>query len=224
MGAGTEVSGSRRGPAWVGRYAKPAVFLLCLVPFVLMLWDGARGGLGANPIQELIDRTGLWGLRLLLITLAVTPLRRLPGLGWLIRLRRMLGLYAFFYALLHLAVYLVLNQGLIPALIIADLGRPYILVGYAALALQLPLAATSTDGMMRRLGRRWKRLHTLVYPAAVLAVLHYFILVKIYRLPPLAYAGVLAVLLGYRFVRWYASRRAIRYGNRNTSHRVDEAH
>lgn len=207
MGMAAEARAARSESSdWVSRFAKPAVFALCLVPFAWMLWDGVRGGLGANPIQELINRTGLWALRLLLITLAVTPIRRLPRLGWLIRLRRMLGLYAFFYTVLHLVVYLALNQGFIPALIIADLGRPYILVGYAALALQIPLAATSTDGMMRRLGRRWKRLHTLVYPAAVLAVLHYLILVKIYRQPPLVYAALLGALLGYRLVRRYVRR------------------
>lgn len=187
--------------------AKPLVFVLCLLPALAMLLDAAGGHLGANPIQALIDRSGLWAVRLLLITLAVTPLRRLPRLGWLIRLRRMLGLYAFFYASLHLLVYLVLDQGLMPGLILTDLGRPYILVGYAAVALLIPLAVTSTDGMMRRLGRRWKQLHRLVYVVAVLAVAHYLMLVKLDLRSPLMYAALLAALLGYRAVR-YGVRRA----------------
>ncbi|HYW02967.1 MAG TPA: protein-methionine-sulfoxide reductase heme-binding subunit MsrQ [Gammaproteobacteria bacterium] len=199
-----------RGMDPVRRVAKPVTFVLCLLPALAMVLDAATGHLAVNPIQELINRTGLWAVRLLLVTLAVTPLRRLPRMGWLIRLRRMLGLYAFFYALAHLLVYLVLNQGLVPALILADLGRPYILAGYAAVALLIPLAVTSTDGMMRRLGRRWKRLHRLVYPAAILAVAHYLMLVKLDLRPPLTYAGLLALLLGWRLVR-YAARRLRRH-------------
>lgn len=201
---------ARRHRDWVRWALKPLVFALCALPLLGMVWDTTHGGLGANPIQALINRTGLWSVRLLLITLAVTPLRRLTGTAWPVRLRRMLGLYAFFYAMLHLLVYLALDQALMPALILTDLSRPYILVGYAAVALLIPLAVTSTDGMMRRMGARWKRLHRLVYPAAVLAVLHYLMLTKIALRPPETYAVLLALLLGYRVV--YRLHR--RYGRR----------
>lgn len=187
---------------WVRWVLKPLVFILCTLPALAMAWDAIHGGLGANPIQALINRTGLWAVRLLLITLAITPLRHLIGQSWPVRLRRTLGLFAFFYAVLHLLVYLVLDQTLIPALILTDVSRPYILVGYAALALLIPLAATSTNSMMRRMGPRWKQLHRLVYAAAILAVLHYLMLTKIALRPPETYALLLAVLLGYRFVRW----------------------
>jgi len=204
MPAAARVATKRRD--WISRIAKPLVFTLCALPLLAMVWDGTHGGLGANPIQELINRTGLWAVRLLLITLAVTPLRHWIGQAWPVRLRRMLGVFAFVYALLHLLVYLTLDQAFIPALILTDATRPYILVGYAALALLIPLAVTSTDGMMRRLGARWKRLHRLVYPAAVLAVLHYLMLTKIVLRPPETYAVLLGLLLGYRLLRWLSRR------------------
>lgn len=180
-----------------------AVFALCLVPAGLLLRDLFTGGLGVNPVETLLRALGDWGLRLLLVTLALTPLRWLTGATWLIRLRRMLGLFAFTYVVLHLSVFVVFEHSLRLAGIIEDIAnRPYILVGFSAFLLLVPLAVTSTQGWMRRLGRRWKQLHWLVYPAGVLGVVHFFLLIKANRwAEPLIYAGVLALLLGYRVVR-----------------------
>lgn len=188
------------------RLLKPAVFAACLTPFLVMTWDAVAGDLNANPIADLTNRTGLWSLRLLLVTLAVTPARRLFGWSWLLALRRMLGLFAFFYGALHLVVYLVLNQTLDLTLVVADLKRPYIIAGYLSLALMLPLAATSTARAMRRLKHRWQLLHRLVYAVAVLGVLHYLWLVKIDFRPPIAYGVLLAVLLLYRLVAFLRRR------------------
>jgi sulfoxide reductase heme-binding subunit YedZ len=160
------------------------------------MWDGWQGNLGANPIEETTHRTGDWALRFLLITLAVTPLRRWFGWGRLHRLRRMFGLYAFFYALLHFLTYLVLDQFFDWGEIIKDIiKRPYITMGFSAFVMLIPLAATSTNGMMRRLGRRWGQLHQLVYVIAVAGVLHYLWLVKADTRQPLIYAFVLLFLL-----------------------------
>ncbi len=184
------------------RYGKPLVFLLCLLPLALLGWRIAAGRLGANPVEAVLHFTGAWGLRLLLVTLAVTPLRRLTGRGWLLRFRRMLGLFAFFYVVLHVAVYLVLDRGLAWEEIVTDLAkRPYIMVGFAAFVLLVPLAVTSTRGWVRRLGRRWQLLHRSVYLIAVLGVLHFLWLVKADLREPLIYAAVLAVLLAAR-VPW----------------------
>lgn len=183
-------------------YRKPLVFLLCLLPLALLLWDGFHDALGANPIETITHRTGDWALRLLLVTLAVTPARRLLGWGWALRLRRMLGLFAFFYASLHFLTWLVLDQFFDWEAILKDIAkRPYITVGFSAYVLLIPLAVTSTKGMMRRLGRRWVQLHRLVYLIAVLGVLHYLWLVKADYLQPVIYALVLAILLGLR-LRW----------------------
>ena len=193
--------------AWI----KALTFILCLLPFgklALETFGVAGMTLGTNPVEELIHRCGKWGLNLLWVTLAVTPLRRLTGLSWLIRLRRMLGLFAFFYVLLHLLAYAVIDQRLAFGAIIEDiLERPYITVGMAAVLLLLPLAVTSTNRMMRRLGRRWQQLHRLVYLIAILAVTHYWWQVKQDILEPLIYAVILAVLLGYRI--WHARRRGV---------------
>lgn len=186
---------------------KPAVFVLCLLPLLQQAWLAYTGNLGANPIGELTNESGVWSLRLLLVTLAITPLRRLTGLNWLISVRRMLGLYAFTYGVLHLAVYWGLNQYFDLELIIGDLKRPYIIAGYLSLLLMVPLAATSTDAMVRRLGRRWQKLHRMVYAVAVLGVLHYLLLVKIDFLPPLGYAVALALLLAWRVWAWQIAPR-----------------
>jgi methionine sulfoxide reductase heme-binding subunit len=181
------------------RWGKSALFLACVAPLGVLGFRIASGGLGANPVEEVLHFTGDWALRLLLGTLAVTPLRRLTGQGWLVRWRRMLGLFAFFYAVLHFMVYLVLDRQLDWGEIIADLGkRPYITVGFAALLFMVPLAVTSTRGWVRRLGRRWQRLHRVVYLIAVLGVLHYLWLVKADLREPLVYAAVLALLLVLR--------------------------
>jgi sulfoxide reductase heme-binding subunit YedZ len=189
----------------VRRFARPGLFVACALPLawlVARLLGIAGAGLGANPIDELMDRLGEWGLRLLIATLAVTPLAVTLRKPWLVGLRRMLGLFAFTYLCLHFLTWLVLDQWFDFASIGADLAkRPYITVGFTAFALLVPLAVTSTAGWMRRLGRRWHRLHRLIYPAAILGVTHFWWQVKADWREPLVYALVLAGLLGWRVHR-----------------------
>lgn len=186
---------------------KLVLFPACLVPLALLAMDAYRDNLGANPIEVITHSTGTWTLVLLLVTLSVTPLRRLTGVNSLIRLRRMLGLYAFFYACLHATTYFWLDQFFDwPAIGRDVVKRPFITVGFTAFLLLLPLAATSTNGMMKWLGgRRWQRLHRLVYAVAVGGVVHYLWLVKKDITQPLIYAAVLTVLLAYRLVGARAS-------------------
>ena len=184
---------------------KAAVFVVCLMPLGLLIWRGFTGGLTANPIEFITHTTGWWTLAFLMITLAVTPIRRLLDLPWLLRLRRMLGLYAFFYASLHFLTWLVIDQFFDWEAIVKDIAkRPYITVGFTAFVLLLPLAATSTNAMVRRLGAaRWQSLHRLVYVIAVLGVVHFWWLVKKDIREPAVFAMVLTVLLGARLVvRW----------------------
>jgi sulfoxide reductase heme-binding subunit YedZ len=184
---------------------KPAVFLLCLVPLLWLVWDVIQEQLSANPVEDITHRTGDWALRFLLITLAVTPLKRLSGQVWLLRLRRMLGLYAFFYTLLHFLTYLWLDQQFLFSEILVDISkRPYITVGFSAFVLLIPLAVTSNRYAMRRLGRRWQRLHRSVYVIAALGVLHYLWLVKADSRDPIIYGLVLVGLLGIR--AWWQRR------------------
>jgi sulfoxide reductase heme-binding subunit YedZ len=179
--------------------AKTLVFAAALAPFALIVLDVVRGTLGPDPVAQITHETGIWALRLLLATLAMTPLRLVTGSALPIRFRRMLGLFAFFYAALHLCVYVVLDlRGDWPQVLEDIVKRPYITVGFTALLMLIPLAITSTRGMMRRLGRRWGQLHKLVYPAAMLACLHFFWLVKADKREPLVYAAILAVLLAFR--------------------------
>jgi len=186
--------------------------VLCLAPLAwlsLRAFELAGQGLGTNPIEELLHELGRWALKFLLLTLAITPLRRWTGWAWLLRFRRMLGLFAFLYALLHFTVYAVLDQALQAGLILEDiLKRPYITVGLTALVLMIPLAVTSTRGMMRRLGKRWLKLHRLVYVIAVLGVWHFYWQVKLDTLQPLVYAAILAVLLAARLnlQKWWSKR------------------
>ena len=181
------------------RMIKVAVFGASLLPCLWLLADGLAGRLGANPIETISHRTGSWTLRFLLLTLAVTPLRRLLGWPWLIRLRRMIGLFAFFYAVLHFLTYLVLDQFFAWDEIARDIvKRPYITIGFVAFLLMWPLAITSTNRMQRRLGRNWQRLHRLVYVVAVGGVLHYLWLVKADVREPVIYGLILIVLLAYR--------------------------
>ena len=193
------------------RTLKVLAFLLCLGPLAKLALEsfGVAGmSLGANPVEELLHRLGIWGLNFLLLTLAVTPLRQITGQAWLLRFRRMLGLYAFFYVFLHFLVYSGLDQRFALAAIAEDvIERPYITIGVLALVLMLPLAVTSTRGMMRRLGRSWKKLHRLVYPVAVLGVWHFYWQVKLDTLQATLYAAVLAALLGYRVWRSLQRRR-----------------
>ena len=168
----------------------------------MLVWDGYHDALGANPVEKITHQTGDWSLRFLLITLSVTPLRILFDWQVLMRLRRMLGLFTFFYVCLHFATYLVFDHFFDVGEIVKDIiKRPYITVGFAAFLMLIPLALTSTNKMMKRLGRNWKRLHQLVYVIAVCGILHYLWLVKADLLQPLLHAAILLVLLGIRV--WY---------------------
>lgn len=184
---------------------KPLVFAAALVPAGLLACGAVRGTLGANPLEAITHGTGDWTLRFLLLTLAVTPARALTGWNALIRFRRMLGLYAFFYASLHLVTYLWFDKFFAWEEVLKDIPkRPFITVGFTAFVLLVPLALTSTTGMIRRLGgRRWQALHRLVYVAATSAVIHYWWLVKADTSTPRLYAAALAILLGMRaWVGW----------------------
>ena len=180
---------------------KPVVFALCLLPAALVVTDtfNITGSLGANPVEEIQDRLGNWGLRFIMIALAVTPLRRISGWNWSSRFRRMLGLFAFFYVLMHFLAWLILDQGLLWSAILEDIAeRPFITLGFAALLILASMAGTSTNAMRRRLGRRWQQLHYGAYAAAILGVWHYWWQVKKDIQEPLIYAAILGVLLGYR--------------------------
>ena len=187
---------------------KPVVFLVCLIPFAQLAFNAYAGELGANPIETITRFTGSWSLIILIASLAVTPLRRITGWNDLIKLRRMFGLFAFFYAALHFATYMVLDLYFdFPAILKDILKRPYITVGFAAFVLMIPLAVTSTAGMIRRLGKRWQQLHYLVYVVAILGVVHFYWLVKADISRPAQYGAVLAILLGYRLVAKWAPQK-----------------
>src|ERR1700674_4443027 len=192
------------------KWAKVVVFALCLAPLGIIVWEGFPGGWGANPTQFLEHATGDWILRFLAITLAVTPLRKIKilGLTQLVRFRRMLGLFAFLYAFLHFRLYLGLDRGLDFGSVWADIAkRPYITVGFTGFVLMIPLAITSTAGMVRRMGyRRWQMLHRAIYVSAVAGVIHFYWLVKSDVHLPLIYAGIMAVLLGWRVFAWFSDR------------------
>ena len=193
-------------PAWTSgrtinpRYTRAFLFVLCLIPAGALVWSIAAGKLGANPLEEIRDTTGIWTLRFLLITLAITPLRRLTQWHNLIKFRRMLGLFSFFYASLHFISYIWLDQFFALGGMIKDLTRrPFIMAGYAAFVVLLPLAVTSTRRWILRLGgARWQLLHRLIYAGAAAGVLHYFWRVKLDATRPIIYGVVLAGLLSSR--------------------------
>jgi sulfoxide reductase heme-binding subunit YedZ len=191
------------------RWQWRAALALCLAPLVKLAVDGATRGLTANPVEAVQNRLGFWALTLLAASLAATPLHDLLGLAWPVRLRRLLGLSAFGYAALHLLWWLVVDQGLALDAVAADVAkRPFVTVGLAALLLLLPLAITSTDGWIRRLGHRaWKRLHRLAYPAALLGVVHFLWRVKADKQKPAIFAAVIGALLLARLVPRRAARR-----------------
>ncbi len=186
------------------RWLKVVLFLGCLVPVARLGWRAYTNALGANPIEFITHSTGDWTLILLLTTLTITPLRKLTGLSALIRFRKMLGLFAFFYATLHFTTYIWLDKFFNLHEMLADvLKRRFITVGFLGLVLLIPLAVTSTAGWIRRLGgKRWQQLHRLIYVSALAGVVHYIWLVKADLRKPLQYAAVLALLLGYRIVAW----------------------
>jgi sulfoxide reductase heme-binding subunit YedZ len=185
-----------------GVWLKPVTLLLGLLPFFNLIFRSMLGALGSDPVETLTRQTGIWALNLLWIVLGLTPLRRLTGWNSFQRVRRMLGLLAFFYAGLHLLIYLVFDQFFDVEEIVNDvLKRPYITAGFSAFVMLTPLAWTSRDRLMRRMGRNWKSLHQLVYPAALLGVLHYSWLVKKDLRDPLIYAGILSLLFLLR-IRW----------------------
>jgi sulfoxide reductase heme-binding subunit YedZ len=183
--------------------AKAAVWMLCLTPAGLLIWRAFTGGLGANPIEFITLRTGFWTLVLIMVTLAVSPVRRITGWHRIIQFRRMLGLFAFFYATLHFLTYVTLDLFFDFSAVAADIvKRPYITVGFTAFLLLVPLALTSTRGWIRRLGRNWLRLHRLLYVSAALAVLHFYWKksAKSDIGEPLLFAGILAALLLFRVI------------------------
>ena len=182
------------------RFIKPFIFTLCLLPLVLLFRNFYLDELGANPFEVLTRSTGEWTLRFLLLTLAMTPLRQISGSAWPLRLRRMLGLFTFFYVCIHLSTYIWLDHFFDWDEIWRDIvKRPYITIGMLAFTLLTPLAFTSTKKMMKRLGRRWKSLHKLIYVIAVLGVLHFLLLVKADLLEPIIYASILFILFLVRF-------------------------
>jgi methionine sulfoxide reductase heme-binding subunit len=193
------------------RIVKPALFAACLIPAGLVVVRGFSGQLTANPVEFITHQTGDWALRLLLVTLAISPLRRVSGWSSIIGLRRMLGLFAFFYATLHMLTYVVLDYFFAFAVMWENVMKArYIFAGLTAFVLMVPLAATSTQRMIRRLGgRRWQLLHRLVYASAVAAIVHYMWLIKVDGRVPTRYAAVLAVLLAFRVWARYDRRRPV---------------
>ena len=192
--------------AWI----KAGLFIAALIPLARLFWLGFNDDLGANPVEFVERSTGTWALVSLLVTLGMTPIRLLTGMTWQIQLRRMMGLFMYFYACLHFTTYLWLDHWFFWGEIVKDIVKhPYVLVGYSAFVLATPLAITSNRAMMLRLGQNWKKLHMLVYPIAILGVLHFWWLVKKDIREPLIYALVLASLLGIRlYYKKFGSSRA----------------
>jgi sulfoxide reductase heme-binding subunit YedZ len=193
---------------WTRRVLKPLVFVACLGPFAWLVFNAFWGDLGVNPIETITNETGIWTLRLLAVTIAITPVRWLTKWNPIVNFRRMIGLFAFFYGTIHFSIYFVLDRSLMLDGLWEDIvKRPYITVGFTAFVLMIPLALTSTKGWIRRLGgRRWNLLHRLVYISAALGVLHYWWKVKLDVTNPMIYAGIVAVLLGWRVVRAIGKR------------------
>ena len=192
------------------KFAKVVISVNALVPLAFLLYDGSQGRLGANPIEFFLRATGVLTLIFLMITLAVTPARRILGRNDLIKYRRMLGLYAFFYACLHLVTYSIFDKSLdIPAIVADVVQRPFIAVGMAAFLMLVPLAVTSTNGWVKRLGgKNWSKLHKLSYLIAVLGVIHFWMIVKSDLFYPVFFGLVLTALLGWRIWKWIASQKA----------------
>jgi methionine sulfoxide reductase heme-binding subunit len=194
------------------KWSKPVVFLLCLFPLAALGWRALHGELTANPIEFITHATGDWTLRFLVITLCVTPFRKILHLPELIRFRRMLGLFVFFYACLHFTTYIWLDKFFDISEMWKDIAkRKYITVGFTAFLLLIPLAVTSTAGWIRRLGgKRWQRLHRLIYVSAALGVIHYYWLVKSAVIRPLTYGAIVAVLLLWRLFASFSRKTQLR--------------
>ena len=187
-------------------YLKPIVFLICLLPIILVLTDlfEISGTLGANPIENIQDRFGIWGLRFLVILLLISPLKKISGIIWLIQFRRMIGLFAFFYVLMHFLVWLLLEQSLLMPAIIEDVTkRPFITIGFIALLILLILASTSTSKIRRSMGKKWEKLHQSVYLVSILGIWHFWWQVKKDITEPLIYAVIIFILLTYRLWNRY---------------------
>lgn len=190
------------------KITKPILFVAALLPLAVLVFNGLRGYLGANPIEEVTHQTGLWTLALLMVTLAITPLRRITGLYWLIQYRRMLGLFAFFYGFLHLITYVWLDQFFDVHSMLHDVyKRPFITAGFTAFLLMVPLALTSTKSAIRRLGKKWQLLHRLIYFSALAGVVHFIWLVKRDLRLPLIYATVFGILMLPRIYYWLRDTR-----------------
>jgi methionine sulfoxide reductase heme-binding subunit len=204
------------------RVVKPVVFVLCLAPLVFLVWWALHGELSANPLDDIADQTGRWTLKFLFLTLAITPLRQITGWSFLVKFRRMFGLFAFFYSFLHLATYIVFVQFFNVSEILKDIvKRPFITAGMTAFVLMIPLAVTSTKKWIIRLGgKRWQRLHRLIYVTAVAGVLHFFWLVKLDISWPLVYAAILTVLLGFRIIHHLRIRTARSFKPAITGNRI----
>ena len=182
-------------------FFKPLIFVLCLMPFALLVMNALNNDLGPNPVEEIIRTLGDWGIYFLLTGLTITPARKVFQLNWLIRYRRMIGLFAFFYVSMHFLSYIWFDQFFSVQDIVKDIiKRPFITIGFTCYLLLVPLALTSTNGMMKRLKKNWGRLHQLVYPVSILTLLHYFMMVKADYLVPGIMLVILSVLLGYRLI------------------------
>lgn len=180
-------------------FFKPMIFILCLIPFVSLIYGAFNNSLGPNPVEAMIRTLGDWGIYFILIGLTITPARKIFNLSWLIRYRRMIGLFAFFYVCMHFLSYIWFDQAFSLQEIIKDIiKRPFITIGFICFLLLIPLAVTSTNGMMRRLKKNWGRLHKLVYPISILALLHYFMMIKADYLVPVIMLLILILLLAYR--------------------------
>jgi sulfoxide reductase heme-binding subunit YedZ len=190
------------------KFSRFVLFVNCAVPVAMLAWDASQGHLGANPLEFVTRTTGALTLIFLMVALAVTPLRKILGFPWMVKFRRMTGLFAFFYGCLHLMTYVWFDKSFdFPAMVHDISKRPFIMLGMLAFFLMVPLAITSTNQMVKRLGgKNWNRLHKLVYVSAVAGVLHYYLLVKADVRKPLLFAFIAAVLLGYRVLNHYFPR------------------
>ena len=208
----------------MARYFKPILFLACLAPLGRLVWRGLHADLGANPIETITHGTGDWTLIFLLLTLSITPLRKLTRQYWLINFRRMIGLFAFFYGCLHLTTYVWLDKFFNVHEMLADIAkRRFITAGMTAFALLIPLALTSTRWSIRKLGgKRWQALHRLIYFSAAAGVIHYIWLVKADKRKPLEYAAVLGALILYRIAIWIGARVKVSAGRRTSTAGIPE--